>query len=154
MLFRSTHENAADTDERIIFKPEMPYPDNCALGYTNGEILTERLVVHSDNNSLTDAISQAHTGLFKPSKQMLSVLSRHKGSYIPSLGEMVHLYYLLQPYSEIKMSDSLIPFQGEYLTSSESSGNSFYMMDMQEGIINGSASKPYSKGRIRLFYLF
>ena len=52
------------------------------------------------------------------------------------------------------MTDSLIPLQGEYLTSSESSGNSFYMMDMQKGIINGSASKPYSKGRIRLFYLF
>ena len=52
------------------------------------------------------------------------------------------------------MPDSLIPLQGEYLTSSESSGNSFYMMDMQEGIINGSASKSYSRGRIRLFYLF
>lgn len=153
-IVNPTHENAADEDERIIFKPEMPYPDNCALGYTNGEILTERLVGHSDNNSLADAISQAHTGLFKPSKQMLSVLSRHKGSYIPSLGEMVHLYYLLQPYSEVKMPDSLIPLQGEYLTSSESSGNSFYMMDMQEGIINGSASKSYSRGRIRLFYLF
>ena len=153
-IVNPTHENTADTDERIIFKPEMPYPDDCALGYTYGKILTERLVVHSDNNSLTDAISQAHTGLFKPSKQMLSVLSRHKGSYIPSLGEMVHLYYLLQPYSEIKMPDSLIPLQGEYLTSSESSGNYFYMMDMLEGIINGSASKSYSRGRIRLFYLF
>lgn len=153
-IVNPTHENAADTDERIIFKPEMPYPNDCSLGYTHGEILTERLVGHSDNNSLTDAISQAHTGLFKPSKQMLSVLSRHKGSYIPSLGEMVHLYYLLQPYSEVKMPDSLILLQGEYLTSSESSGNSFYMMDMQEGIINGSASKSYSRGRIRLFYLF
>ena len=153
-IVNSTHENAADTDERIIFKPEMPYPDNCALGHTYGEILTERLVGHSDNNSLADAVSQAHTGLFKPSKLMLSVLSRHKGSYIPSLGEMVHLFYLLQPYCEIKMTDSLIPLQGEYLTSSESSGNSFYMMDMQEGIINGSASKSYSRGRIRLFYLF
>ena len=153
-IVNPAHENAADTDERIIFKPEMPYPDDCALGYTNGEILTDRLIERSEDGSLAEVISQAHTGLFKPSRQMLSVLSRHTGSYIPSLGEMVHLYYLLQPYSEVKMPDCLIPLQGEYLTSSESSGNSFYMMDMQEGIINGSASKSYSKGRIRLFYLF
>ena len=153
-IVNPTHENAADEDERIIFKPEMPYPDDCALGYTHGEILTERLMESSEDGSLADVISQAHTGLFKPSKQMLSVLSRHKGSYIPSLGEMVHLYYLLQPYSEVKMPDSMNPLQGEYLTSSESSEKSFYIMDMNEGIINGSASKPYSKGRIRLFYLF
>ena len=153
-IVNPAHENAADTDERIIFKPEMPYPDDCALGYTHGEILTERLIEHSEDGSLIDVISQAHTGLFKPSKLMLSVQSRYKGSYIPSLGEMVHLYYLLQPYSEVKMPDSMNPLQGEYLTSSESSEKSFYIMDMNEGIINGSASKPYSKGRIRLFYLF
>ena len=85
---------------------------------------------------------------------MVSVLSSHKGSYIPSLGEIVHLYYMLQPYSEVKIPDGLIPLQGEYLTSSESSQNTFYMIDIQEGIINGSCSKRFSKGRIRLFYLF
>ena len=145
---------SVDEKDRIIFKPNMPYPNDCALGYAYGEKLTEKLIERSEKSSLADVISQAQTGLFKPSKQMLSILSSHKGSYIPSLGEMVHLYYLLQPYSEVKIPDNLIPLQGEYLTSSESSENTFYMMDMQEGIINGSSSKRFSKGRIRLFYLF
>ena len=153
-IVNSVQEDSAEEKDRIIFKPDMPYPDNCAIGYTNGEILTERLIGSSEDSSLIEAISKAHTGLFKQHKQMLSVLSSHKGSYIPSLGEMVHLYYQLQPYSKVKIPDSLIPLRGEYLTSSESSENSFYMMDMQEGIINGSCSKRFSKGRIRLFYLF
>ena len=153
-IVNPVQEDLADEKDRIIFKPDMPYPDNCAIGYTNGMILTERLIGSSENSSLTEAISKAHTGLFKQPKQMLSVLSSHKGSYIPSLGEMFHLYYLLQPYSKVKIPDSLIPLQGEYLTSSESSENTFYMMDMQEGIVNGNCSKRFSKGRIRLFYLF
>ena len=148
------HKDTADIKDKIIFKPGMPYPNDCALGYAYGEKLSEKLIERSEKSSLADVINQAQTGLFKPSRQMVSVLSSHKGSYIPSLGEMVHLYYMLQPYSEVKIPDGLIPLQGEYLTSSESSQNTFYMIDIQEGIINGSCSKRFSKGRIRLFYLF
>ena len=153
-IVNPVQEDSEDEKDRIIFKPNMPYPNDCALGYAYGEKLTEKLIERSEKSSLADVISQAQSGLFKPSKQMLSILSSHKGSYIPSLGEMVHLYYLHQPYSEVKIPDNLIPLQGEYLTSSESSQNTFYMMDIQEGIINGSCSKRFSKGRIRLFYLF
>ena len=147
-------DEAAGEEERIIFKPDMPYPDDCALGYDNGASLTQRLSMQTSQRSLAETLSKAHTGLFMTRKKMLSALSRYNGCYIPSLGEMAGLYYQLQPYSGMKMPEHFTVMQGEYLTASESSEHSFYMMDMNEGIIHGSASKSYSKGRIRLFYLF
>ncbi len=127
-------------EERIIFKPDMPYPQDCALGYVDGDLLTESLSRH--------VIPPAS------SPQMLSIPPRHKGSYIPSLAEMAALYYLTQPYSHIPIPKEFILPHGEYLTCSESSAETFYRIDMDGGIIDSRCSKQYGKGRIRLFYLF
>lgn len=127
-------------EERIIFKPEMPYPQDCALGYVDGDLLTESLNRH--------IISPAS------SPQMLSIPPRYKGSYIPSLAEMAALYYLIQPYSHIPIPKGFILPHGEYLTCSEASADTFFRIDMDGGIIDSRCSKQYGKGRIRLFYLF
>lgn len=127
-------------EERIIFKPEMPYPQDCALGYADGDLVTESLSRH--------VIPPAS------SPQMLSIPPRHKGSYIPSLAEMAALYYLIQPYSHIPIPKGFILPHGEYLTCSEASAETFYRIDMNGGIIDSRCSKQYGKGRIRLFYLF
>ena len=110
-IVNPVQEDSADEKDRIIFKPDMPYPDNCAIGYTNGIILTERLIGSSENSSLTEAISKAHTGLFKQPKQMLSVLSSHKGSYIPSLGEMVHCTICSNPIVNRRYRTVLFPYK-------------------------------------------
>ena len=127
-------------EERIIFKPGMPYPQDCALGYADGDLLTESL-----NSHAVPPISFP---------QMLSVLPRHRGSYIPSLAEMATLYYLIQPYSQMTIPEGFTQPHGEYLTCSESSTDTFYRIDMDGGIIDSRSSKQYGKGHIRLFYLF
>ena len=147
-------EDLDSEEERIVFKPGMPYPNDCALGCVTGATLTEGLVFHKNENDPVGTTAKSHTGLVMPSKKMLTLVSCHKGSYIPSLSEMARLYYLMQPYSNQKMPECFQPLEGEYLTSSESSTQTFYTMDMGGGVVNGSSSKAYSKGRVRLFYLF
>lgn len=44
--------------------------------------------------------------------------------------------------------------QREYLTVSESSDKTFYLIDMENGIVTGTLSKQYAGLRLRLFYLF
>ena len=85
---------------------------------------------------------------------MIDEVQRHPGSYVPSLAEMTALYYQLH-FSErdTVWKQFEIP-NGEYLTSSESASQSFYMMDMENGIITGTLSKQYAKMQLRLFYLF
>ena len=46
------------------------------------------------------------------------------------------------------------PMRGEYLTVSESSDKTFYLIDMENGIVTGTLSKQYASLRLRLFYLF
>lgn len=139
--------------ERVIFKPGIPYGTNCALGYTNGAELTTLLIRKSQLKNTGDAVG-ADTGSSLSRKMMIDEAQRHPGSYVPSLAEMTALYYQLR-YSERdaawKQFD--IP-SGEYLTSSESTSQSFYMMDMENGIITGTLSKQYAKMQLRLFYLF
>lgn len=139
--------------ERIIFKPGIPYGMNCALGYTNGAELTTLLIGKSHIKDTGDAL-HTDTGLSLSRKMMIDEVQRHLGSYVPSLAEMVVLYYQLR-YSErdAAWKQFEIP-SGEYLTSSESTSQSFYMMDMENGIITGTLSKQYAKMQLRLFYLF
>lgn len=139
--------------ERIIFKPGIPYGTNCALGYTNGAELTTLLIGKSQLKATGDALD-TDTGLSLSRKVMIDETQRHPGSYVPSLAEMVALYYQLR-YSErgTAWGQFEIP-SGEYLTSSESTSHSFYMMEMENGIITGTLSKQYAKMQLRLFYLF
>ena len=139
--------------EKIIFKPDIPYGTNCALGYTSGAELTTLLIGKLQQKDTNDAL---HVDICLPlsRKVMIDEVQRHPGSYVPSLAEMAALYYQLR-YSErdIVWGHFEIP-RGEYLTSSESTNQSFYMMDMENGIITGTLSKQYAKIQLRLFYLF
>lgn len=139
--------------EKIIFKPGIPYGTNCALGYSNGAELST-LLIEKLQLKVTDDALRADTRLSFSRKMMIDEVQRHPGSYIPSLAEMAMLYYQLR-YSErdAMWGEFEIP-GGEYLTSSESTSQSFYMMDMENGIITGTLSKQYAKMQLRLFYLF
>ena len=67
---------------------------------------------------------------------------------------MTALYYLLRCSERDTPWEQFTIPRGEYLTCSESTSQSFYMMDMENGIITGTLSKQYAKMQLRLFYLF
>lgn len=137
--------------ERIIFKPSIPYGTNCALGYSNGAELTTLLIGKSQMKDTDDAL---HTSTNLSRKMMIDEVQRHPGSYVPSLAEMAALYYQLRCHERDTVWGPFEITSGEYLTSSESASQSFYMMDMENGIITGTLSKQYAKMQLRLFYLF
>ena len=139
--------------ERIIFKPGIPYGMNCALGYTSGAELTTLLIGKSQVKDTDDAL-HADRGLSLSRKVMMDEVQRHPGSYVPSLAEMTALYYQLRFSERDTVWEQFAIPSGEYLTSSESANHSFYMMDMENGIITGTLSKQYAKMQLRLFYLF
>ena len=94
------------------------------------------------------------TGLSLSRKVMIDETQRHPGSYVPSLAEMAALYYQLRCSERGTVWGQFETPSGEYLTSSESDKQSFYMIDMENGIITGTLSKQYAKMQLRLFYLF
>ena len=128
-----------DSITKIVYKPGMPYKESCALGYTHGAILSQMLV--------------SKTGI-NERESMLTVMQTHKGSYVPSLGELAKLYYLQQPYSKFTFSSGYEPLEGEHLTSSESALKTFYFLDFTTGAVAGGISKSYTPMNLRLFYLF
>lgn len=128
-----------DSINKIVYKPSMPYKETCALGYTHGASLSQMLI--------------SKTGI-NESKSMLTVMQTHKGSYVPSLGELAKVYYLQQPYSKFIFSSEYEPLEGEYLSSSESSDKTFYFLDFTTGAVAGGLSKCYTPMKLRLFYLF
>ena len=132
-------------DAKIIYKPGMPYPNNCALGYGDGASLTQGLV---------EADGQNKQNSFLDRQTMLQEAARHPGSYVPSLGELAKLYYLLECEKASSLKGLTAPLQGEYLTCSESGKNTFYLMDFSNGIVTGGLSKRYAQAKLRLFYLF
>jgi hypothetical protein len=127
-------EETLSDAETIVFKPDMPYNSNCALGYADGATLTQALMQQS-----TDGI--------------LKEVNEHKGSYIPSLGELAKLYYMMQPYSKMTWSDHFELPSGSYLSSSEMSNNTIFTIDLSTGAVT-ETSKAYGKAKLRLFYLF
>lgn len=129
----------ADTTNKIVYKPGMPYKESCALGYPHGAILSQQLLSKMSVNE-------------RPS--MLTVMQTHKGSYIPTLQELAHAYYMQQPYSHTTLSPGYQPLEGEHLSSSESSETTFYFLDFTTGATAGGLSKSYAPMRLRLFYLF
>lgn len=133
-------DSSVAPDCRVIFKPGMPYGKECALGYSDGAKLTSIL----RNKNIPDKGNLQ-------GKDMLSQVSSHPASYVPSLAEMSSLYY------QLHNSDSHLDIEApaeEYLTSSEATASTAYIIDMTHGIITGNVSKRYFRGKLRLFYLF
>lgn len=133
------NDNDASDEEYLVFKPDMPYSDKCAFGYMDGARLT---------NALRNTIVKHEEA------SMLTVTEKHPSSYVPSLGEMAKLYYLLQPYSHAEVGSLIEPLSGEYATSSESTEHTFYGIAMDKGIVMSNYSKQYAQLKLRLFYLF
>ena len=133
------NEATSSEDERLIYKPDMPYPGTTAFGNTDGARLTSLLL-----NKMGG----------KDEESMLNAVERHHGSYIPTLAEMAQIYYLLQPYSNANLTELIEPFSGEYLTCSESSDHNYYGIEMGKGVVMPNYSKQYAKLKLRLFYLF
>ena len=133
-------------DDKVIYKPGMPYLSDCALGYADGASLTQELI---------NAQEKIQPGVPISGKQtMLKEVARHSGSYAPSLGELAKLYYLLECDKSSTLKGLIDPLRGEYLTCSESGKDTFYLMDFSNGIVTGGLSKRYGKAKLRLFYLF
>lgn len=133
------NEATSSEDERLIYKPDMPYPGTTAFGNTDGAGLTSLLLNKNGG---------------KDEGAMLNAVERHHGSYVPTLAEMAQTYYLLQSYSHSNLSELIEPFTGEYLTCSESSDHNYYGIEMSKGIVMSNYSKQYAKLKLRLFYLF
>ena len=136
------HDHVEDAN-KVIWTPKMPYNDKCAIGFTDGAALTHMLRVRSSKVS-----SSGKGKMFDP---MLSEVQRHSGAYVPSLGELVRLYYLVKQ-RKVELQ-GLSPLEGEYLTSCEN-GSHYYMIDFSTGIITSSLSKQYGAAKLRLFYQF
>lgn len=142
ILNPSPQDGIADAN-KIIWTPKMPYTEKCAIGYTDGAELTHLLTLRS--NKVTAKTGSLRFG------SMLNEVQRHSGAYVPSLGELVRLYYMIkQRKAELP---GLSPLEGEYLTSNEN-GSQYYMIDFSTGIIASSLSKQYGAAQLRLFYHF
>ena len=142
VLNPNPHDGISDVN-KIIWTPKMPYTEKCAIGYTDGAELTHLIVLRSNKVS-------AKARGFK-CESMMTEVERHHGAYVPSLGELVRLYYLVK-HRKVDLP-GLIPLEGEYLTSNEN-GSQYYMIDFTTGIIASSLSKQYGAAQLRLLYQF
>ncbi|WP_290392819.1 hypothetical protein [uncultured Duncaniella sp.] len=133
------NDSSSSEEERLIYKPEIPYSENTAFGHKDGAELTSRLLNKKKG---------------KEDGTMLAEIEKYHCSYIPSLSEMAQIFYLLQPYAHSHLSELIEPFEGEYLTCSESPDHNFYGIEMGKGIVMSNYSKQYAKLKLRLFYLF
>lgn len=133
------NDSSSSEDERLIYKSEIPYSESTAFGHKNGAELTSRLL--NKKRGEEDGT-------------MLAEVEKHHCSYIPTVAEMAQLFFLFQPYAHSHFPELIEPFNGEYLTCSESSGHNFYGIEMGKGIVMSNYSKQYAKLKLRLFYLF
>ncbi len=140
-------EDGIDEEDKIIFKPDMPYGDRCALGCPDGAGLTQKLLDRQRNGD----IPNGNLAGFSTGKEMLAEVKKHPGSYVPSLAEMAQLHFYQRTLGK---ETGCEPLSGEYLTCTESSERTFYLIDMGNGIITGTPSKRYLGLRLRLFHLF
>lgn len=129
-----------NAENRIVFIPNVSYPTETALGFSDGAMLTSFLL-------------KSHT---RPDEScMLTESQRHPGAYVPSAQEMAQLFYCFNPLKgRYDWTERLAPPEGRYLTSSESSYTTVYVFDFNPGVLTGSSSKQYTKARLRLFYRF
>lgn len=132
------NDSSASEDERLIYKPDMPYSTDTAFGFKDGATLTSCLLKSKSGKE----------------ESVLTEVEKHRGVYIPTLAEMADIYYRLQPYSHSKLVDLIEPYSGEYLTCSESSSQTIYGIDMTKGVVMSHYSKQHSRLKLRLIYLF
>lgn len=134
-------------ENRLVYKPSLPYPETCAFGFTDGCGLSRVLLRKYEEKEKEELIEN--------DDDMLAELLKAKGAYIPAVGELVHVYYLLQPYAEQGFNtDGLVLPKGEYLSSSEASDANFYMFDFNHGVVTGTFPKKFARMKLRLFYVF
>lgn len=132
------NDSSSSEDERLIYKPEIPYSDITAFRHKDGAVLTARLLSKKAGKE----------------ESMLVEVEKHHCSYVPALAEMAQIFYLFQPYAHSHLPELIEPFSGEYLTCSESSDHNYYGIEMSKGIVMPNYSKQYAKLKLRLFYLF
>lgn len=133
------NDSSSSEEERLIYKPEIPYSENTAFGHNDGAELTSRLLNKKRG---------------KEDGTMLTEIEKYHCSYIPTVAEMAQMYFLFQPYAHSHLPELIEPFNGEYLTCSESSDHNYYGIEMSKGIVMSNYSKQYAKLKLRLFYLF
>lgn len=142
--FRS---DGVEEENRLVFKPSLPYPESCALGYSDGSSLC-KVLLRKYKEGERESMSTYE-------EDMLAELLTVKGAYVPALAELVYVYYLLQPYAEKPLiAEGMELPKGEYLSSSESSDTNFYMFDFNHGVVTGAFSKQFARLKLRLFYVF
>lgn len=146
-IINPSQTDGVEEEYRLVYKPSLPYPESCALGYVDGCTLCRSLL-----RKYEDGKKEGGTG---NGQEMLEELMTRKGAYVPAVAELVHLYYLLRPYSEQPLTlEGLEPITGEYLSSSESSDSNFYMFDFNNGAVTGTFPKKFARMKLRLFYVF
>ena len=133
------NDSSSSEEERLIYKPEIPYSENTAFGHKDGAELTSRLLNKKRG---------------KEDGTMLIEIEKYHCSYIPTVAEMAQMFFLFQPYAHSHLPELIEPFNGEYLTCSESSDHNYYGIEMGKGIVMSNYSKQYAKLKLRLFYLF
>lgn len=130
---------ATDEELRIVYTPEMDYPEDCAIGYDDGCLLGQELKLEKKEWD---------------KDEIAAYITRTDAAYIPSLGELVKLYYMLNPYKgEVFSPEGFSRPSGVYTSVSESSEDSNYIMDFDTGLASGNVSKK-TRLKLRLFYLF
>lgn len=139
--------DGVEEENRLVYKPSLPYPESCALGYTDGCFLSRALLRKYKGGE--------REGVNNYGEEMLPELLTVRGAYVPAVAELVHVYYLLQPYAEKPLTaEGLELPEGEYLSSSESSETNYYMFDFNHGVVTGAFSKQFARLKLRLFYVF
>lgn len=133
------NDSSSSEEERLIYKPEIPYSENTAFGHKDGAELSSRLL---------------NKKIGKEDGTMLVEVEKHHCSYIPTVAEMAQMFFLFQPYAHSHLPELIEPFSGEYLTCSESSDHNYYGIEMSKGVVMPNYSKQYAKLKLRLFYLF
>lgn len=146
-IINPSKADGVEEENCLIYKPSLPYPESCALGFTDGCALCSTLLQKYKGGEAKRVIDHG--------EEMLSELLAVKGTYVPAIAELAHLYYLLQPYAEspLRVEGLELPI-GEYLSSSESSDDTFYMFDFSHGVVAGMFPKQFTRLKLRLFYIF
>lgn len=146
-IINPSRTDGVEEENRLVYKPSLPYPESCALGYTDGCALCRVLLRKYEGGK--------REGIFGRGEEMLAELLTTRGAYVPAVAELIHVYYLFQPYAGKPLTAEGLEFpKGEYLSSSESSDSSFYMFDFNHGIVTGTFPKQYARMKLRLFYVF
>lgn len=131
---------ATDTPMSLFYCAALPYPEDCAFSEADGYRLCQRLADRTEEENADD---------------MLNAVSLKTGCYVPSASEMAGLHSLLYNKSGHTFHCRYLKLlEGAYLTSSESSADTFYSMNFIKGAITGKTSKRFTPLRVRPFYLF